>query len=180
MVKKQTHKKRAVFFDRDGTLCRDVHYLSKMEDLEIFSEISSLSMLKERGFALIGVSNQSGIARGIVAEPFTKQVNQTFMDLYGFDAFYYCPHHPDEHCSCRKPEPGMLIECRNDFGIDLKLSFVVGDNDVDMLLAKAVGATAILVKTGKMQSSPYADAVVNGLEDAVRFILAFIDRQDNA
>jgi heptosyltransferase II len=176
-VKKQVFAKRAVFFDRDGTLCRDADYLNKLEDLEIFTEISSLSTLRERGFSLIGISNQSGIARGIVQENITKQVNQVFMDRYGFDAFYYCPHHPDDHCSCRKPQPGMLIKGRNDYGIDLKRSFVVGDKDDDMILAKAVGATAILVKTGKTKTSLHADAVVEGLGDAVRTIVSMTNGQ---
>ncbi|MBI5631986.1 MAG: HAD hydrolase-like protein, partial [Nitrospirae bacterium] len=77
--------------------------------------------------------------------------------------------------SCRKPQPGMLIKARNDHGIDLKRSFVVGDKDVDMLLARAVGAKAILVKTGKAETSTHADAVVDGLADAVRTILAMSD-----
>ena len=176
-VKKRVFTKRAVFFDRDGTLCRDADYLNRLEDLEIFSEISCLSTLRERGFSLIGVSNQSGIARGIVQENITKQVNQVFMDRYGFDAFYYCPHHPDDHCSCRKPQPGMLIKGRNDHGIDLKRSFVVGDKDDDMILAKAVGAVAILVKTGKTKTSLHADSVVEGLGDAVRTILFITNGQ---
>jgi len=176
-VKKMVCTRRAVFFDRDGTLCRDAHFLNRMEDLDIFSQISSLSRLRERGFSLIGVSNQSGIARGIVQESIAKQVNQIFIDQYGFDAFYYCPHHPDDHCSCRKPQPGMLIRGRKEHGIDLKRSFVVGDKDDDMILAKAVGATAILVKTGKAERSPHADAVVNGLGDAVKTILAMTDGQ---
>ena len=179
-VKKLVFTKRAVFFDRDGTLCRDAHYLSRMEDLEIFSEITTLSGLREHGFSLIGISNQSGIARGIVPENVTKQVNQIFMDQYGFDAFYYCPHHPADHCSCRKPEPGMLIKGRIDHGIDLKRSFVVGDNECDMILAKAVGAKAILVKTGKTVTSPYADAVVEGLAEAVRTILSMSNGEHNA
>lgn len=179
-VKKLAFTKRAVFFDRDGTLCRDAHYLSRMEDLEVFPEIAALSKLKERDFSLIGVSNQSGIARGIVQESFTKQVNRIFIDQYGFDDFYYCPHHPHDHCSCRKPQPGMLITGRCDHGIDLKRSFVVGDKDDDMLLARAVGAKAILVKTGKAETSPYADAVVEGLDEAVRTIVSMSSGQGNA
>jgi len=178
-VKERVPGKRAIFFDRDGTLCRDAHYLNRMEDLEIFPEIAALAKLRERGYSLIGVSNQSGIARGIVPEAFTAQVNRIFTEQYGFDAFYYCPHHPDDHCSCRKPEPGMLITARNDHGIDLKRSFVVGDKDDDMLLAHAVGAKAILVKTGKAEASLYADAVADGLHDAVEAILAMSNESNN-
>ena len=171
-VRELAFAKRAVFFDRDGTLCKDAHYLSRMEDLEIFPEIAALSGLREQGFCLIGVSNQSGIARGIVPEGFTRSLHQLFIDRYGFDAFYYCPHHPDDHCSCRKPQPGMLIRSRRDHGIDLKRSFVVGDKDDDMRLARAVGAKAILVRTGKDVASSHADAVVEGLDEAVKTILS--------
>ncbi|MBS1115591.1 MAG: ADP-heptose--LPS heptosyltransferase, partial [Nitrospirae bacterium] len=94
-----------------------------------------------------------------------------FLDTYGFDAFYYCPHHPDEHCSCRKPEPGLLLDARVDYNINLKRSFVVGDKDLDMLLAKAVGATAILVRTGQDRVSSYADYTVGNIGEAVELII---------
>lgn len=171
-VKELVSTKRAVFFDRDGTLCRDADYLNNWDDFETFPEIASLKRLKDNGFLLIGATNQSGIARGIINESFAKDVNQIFIDKYGFDDFYYCPHCPDEHCSCRKPEPGMLFEARAKHRINLKESFVVGDKDADMLLAKAVGAKGILVKTGKQQESDYADYVVKGIKEAVDLILS--------
>jgi len=170
-VKKLLPSKKAVFFDRDGTLCKDADYMNKWEDFEAFPEIENLSRLKEKGFMLIGISNQSGIARGIVDEDFTKEVNKVFIDKYGFDDFYYCPHHPDDHCHCRKPEPAMLFRARAEHKINLKESYVVGDKDADMLLAKAVGAKAILIKTGKQQESEHADFVANNINDAVDFIL---------
>jgi len=171
-VKKLLPFRKAVFFDRDGTLCRDADYMNKWEDFEVFPEIEHLSRLKGKGFMLIGVSNQSGIARGIVNEDFTKEVNRVFVDKYGFDDFYYCPHHPDERCHCRKPEMGMLFRARVDHGINLKQSFVVGDKDADMLLAKAVGAKGILVKTGKQQESNYADFTSDNLKDVVDLIVS--------
>jgi heptosyltransferase-2 len=171
-VQRLVKTRRAVFFDRDGTLCRDADYLSRMEDLEIFPEVKGLSGLKEKGYALIGISNQSGIARGMIREAFAEEVNAIFTGEYGFDGFYYCPHHPDEHCSCRKPEPGLLLRARNDFGIDLKRSFVVGDKEADMLLAKAVGAGAIHVATGKEPVSPIADYSANDLNGVVDIIMS--------
>jgi heptosyltransferase-2 len=162
---------RAVFFDRDGTLCEDAHYLNSMENLRIFPEIRSLHRLKEKGFSLIGVTNQSGIARQVVERDFVRRVNDIFIDEYGFDGFYYCPHHPDEKCSCRKPEPGLLFRARNDFDIDLKRSFVVGDKESDVLLAKSVGATAVLVGTGP--EMPHMDGVevARDLAEAVDIVL---------
>ncbi len=170
-VKKVLPDKPAVFFDRDGTLCRDSGYINDMDDLRIFKETDSLGPLKERGFALIGITNQSGIARGVVDEAFVKEVDNIFIDQYGFDDFYYCPHHPDDHCSCRKPETGMLLEARAKHKIDFKRSYVVGDKEADILLAKAVGAKAILVLTGEAKESERADFVAKDLADAVDFIL---------
>lgn len=171
-IKNIMPERRAVFFDRDGTICREADYLNNWTAFEIFPETGSLPALKDAGFLLIGVTNQSGIYRGLVAEPFVKEVNRVFMDRYGFDDFYYCPHGPDEHCACRKPEPGMLLSARSEHRINLKKSYVVGDKDVDMLLAKAVGAKSVLVKTGKQQGSPYADFVADDLKEAVKFILS--------
>lgn len=161
----------AVFFDRDGTLCQDTGYINNMNDLHIFREIDALQPLRAEGFKLIGVSNQSGIARGMIEETFVQEVNKFFMDRYGFDDFLYCQHHPDEHCPCRKPEPGMLLKARTRHRIDFKKSYVIGDKDSDMLLARAVGARGILVQTGKQQDSQYADFTAANLAEAVKWIL---------
>jgi heptosyltransferase-2 len=169
-AQKLLNTERAVFFDRDGTLCRDAHYLSRMEDFEIFPGIEELQVLKSNGFKLIGISNQSGIARGKVDEAFVRKVNDIFMTDFGFDGFYYCPHHPDEHCSCRKPEPGMLLEARYDHGVDLKRSFVVGDKEMDMRLAKSVGAAGIHIMTGQEEHAPTADRIARDLKAVVKII----------
>jgi heptosyltransferase-2 len=161
----------AVFFDRDNTLNRDAGYMNRFEDFHVFEDIHQVSRLKERGFKLIGMSNQSGIARGLVNEGFVKEINGIFIKQYGFDDFYYCPHHPDEHCPCRKPEPDMLFQARNKHRISLKKSYVVGDKDSDMLLAKAVGAKGILVQTGKLMESTNADFTAKNLTEAVNVIL---------
>jgi heptosyltransferase-2 len=170
-IKKVLPRVPAVFFDRDGTLCQDTGYINNMNDFHIFPEIDYLTSLKEKGFKLIGISNQSGIARGLVDPNFVQKVNSLFTDKHGFDDFLYCPHHPDEHCPCRKPEPGMLLKARTRHKIDFKKSFVIGDKDSDMLLARAVGAKGILVQTGKLQTSHYADYTATNLTGAVNWIL---------
>lgn len=170
-IKKILPGSPAVFFDRDGTLCGDVGYLNKHDDLQIFKDINSVRLLKEKGFRLIGVSNQSGIARGLIKEDFVKEVNKIFIERYDFDDFYYCPHHPAEHCPCRKPEPGMLFRARSEHGIDLKKTFVVGDKEADMILAKAVGAKGVFVKTGQDKESLSADYEAKDLREAVNWIL---------
>lgn len=170
-IKEALPVKKAVFFDRDGTLCRDADYLNRWEDLEIYNDISNLQKLKQAGYLLIGISNQSGIGHGIVDEEFTKSVNDKFIKEYGFDDFFYCPHRPDEKCSCRKPETAMALWARAKHSIDFKKSYVVGDKDADMLLGRKIGAKTVLVKTGKQQSSEYADIIVQGLSQAVEAIL---------
>jgi len=169
-IKKILPRMPAVFLDRDGTLCEDVNYLSRHDDFRLLPGIDDLAVLKSLGFRLIGVTNQSGIGRGLVDEGFAREINNVFVERYGFDDFFYCPHLPEDNCSCRKPEPGMLHDARNKYGIDLKKSYVVGDKDADMMLAKAVGAKALFVKTGQQRDSAHAGHVVEGLKEAVDLI----------
>ncbi len=169
-VKELLPQKKAVFLDRDGTLCKDANYLNRWEDFDLLPGVERLVSLKDDGYELIGVSNQSGVAKGIIGEGFVKEVNAMFVDKYGFTDFYYCPHAPDDNCPCRKPEPGMLIRARAEHRIDLKRSFVVGDKDADMLLARAVGAKSILVRTGQLHESAHADAVVDDLDAAIKYL----------
>ena len=170
-IKKVLPEKPAVFFDRDGTLCKDTGYLNRYDDLHIFSYVEHVRSLKEEGFKLIGVTNQSGVAKGIIAESFVKDVNNILIEKYGFDDFYYCPHNPEEHCPCRKPEPGMLLKARAKHGIDFRKSYIVGDKETDMLLARAVGAQGVFVKTGHDKESRNADYEAKDLKEAVDFII---------
>lgn len=141
--------KKAVFFDRDGTICEDAHYLNDFKDFKPFKGCEDLVKLKENGYLLIGITNQSGIARGIVDEGFVREVNNLFIEKYGFDGFYYCKHGSADKCACRKPSPGMLYKARTDFKIDLKNSFMVGDKDADINAGLTVGATSIYMESKK-------------------------------
>jgi heptosyltransferase-2 len=161
----------AVFFDRDGTLCRDADYLNSWDQFKVFDEVTHLKSLLLHHFLLIGLTNQSGIARGLVDESFAREVNRHFIANHGFADFYYCPHHPDEGCECRKPGTGMLTRAAAEHQINPKMSYVVGDKDSDMLLARAVGAKAVLVRTGRQQRSHHADFIARDLEEAVRIII---------
>lgn len=171
MDRESPPRNRAVFLDRDGTLCEDVGYLSRWDDFKVFPDVTELNSLKSLGFKLIGITNQSGIARGIVKENFVREVNGVFIERYGFDGFYYCPHHPDEGCTCRKPRPEMALKARKEHGLDLKTSYVIGDKEADMLLARAIGAKSILVLTGEARESEAADYTARDLGEAVKFIL---------
>jgi heptosyltransferase-2 len=170
-VKELLPDKKAVFFDRDGTLCEDMNYLNNRDNFRLLPGVEDLARLKAGGFMLIGVTNQSGVARGLVEEGFVEEINGVFINDFGFDGFFYCPHHPEEHCSCRKPEPGMLHDARRTYGIDLRKSYVVGDKEGDMLLAKAAGAKGVFIRTGRNEDSSRADFVAEGLREAVDFVL---------
>jgi len=171
-VKDLLPRRRAVFFDRDGTLCEFSEYLNDWKNFKVMDDINSLNNLINKGFKLIGVTNQSGIARGIVSEDFVREANAVFTGKHGFEGFYYCPHNPDEHCPCRKPSPKMLLRARAEHGIDLKGSFVVGDREADILLAKAVGAKALLIESERAGNARAgADFTAKNLTGAVGWIL---------
>jgi D-glycero-D-manno-heptose 1,7-bisphosphate phosphatase len=183
--------RRAVFLDRDGTLIEEVDYLDRLDRLALYPwSVDAVRILNQAGFAVVVVSNQSGVARGLFDEAF---VAETHAQLNGrmaaggarIDRFYYCPHHPQgidpryrEVCGCRKPAPGMIRRAAEELGIDPRRAFVVGDRWLDVQLGQAVGATRVLVRTGygrreerRPQEGVTAAAVVDTLIDAVSWIL---------
>ena len=152
----------AVFLDRDGTIIEDVHYLSNLDSIEwIEGSEKAIRLLKDAGYKVIVITNQSGVARGIFKEDFPDEVHEEMNNhllQYGtvIDAFYVCPHHPEigppqyrKRCSCRKPEPGLILRASQEHGICLEKSFFIGDNVTDMEAAQNAGVQPILVLTGK-------------------------------
>ena len=153
-----------VFLDRDGTLNEDPGYLGDPELLILYPETGkALSVLKnELNFKLIVISNQSGIARGLITKEKVDAVNSKLNELLlkdnvQIDAFYYCPHHPDfsteEECSCRKPSPELVLRSAIDFNIDLSKSYFVGDTVSDIECGLNANLKTILVKTGYGEES---------------------------
>jgi len=147
---------RAVFLDRDGTLNEDPGYLGDAEKVVLFPHAGEvLSRLKnEFGYLLIVVSNQSGIGRGKITVEQVDAVNARINLLLkefkvSISKFYYCPHHPDEGCSCRKPLPGMIEQAVMEFDIDPSKSFIIGDSINDIKCGKAAGVKQILVLSGQ-------------------------------
>ena len=145
----------AVFIDRDGTLIRDADYLSSVDDLEVFEySAEALRMLKECGFLVMVVTNQSGIGRGLLTENEMHSVNDAIQLALGgvIDAFYFCPHRPGDGCVCRKPATGMIEQAAGDFEIDLANSWFVGDKKSDIETGFAAGTGTALVLTGYGES----------------------------
>ena len=149
----------AVFLDRDGTLIRDVGYLQRVEQLEILPQVpAALRLLREHGFKLVMVTNQSAVARGWMSERDLSEIHGALgaglaRGGVQLDGVYYCPHHPTEGsgsyrmiCRCRKPNVGMIERASAELGLDPPTSYVVGDQRTDIELADRIGATAVLIR----------------------------------
>jgi len=154
-------KRRAVFLDRDGTINVEKDYLHRVEEFEFIPGApDSIRKLKEAGYLVIVVTNQSGVARGYYDIEAVHRLHAHLdaeLSKIGaaIDAYYVCPHHPEHgvgdyrcQCDCRKPMPGMLLEAAGRFGIDLASSFLVGDNMSDVDAARNAGCRPVLVTTG--------------------------------
>ncbi len=151
---RENDTRRAIFLDRDGTVIAERDYLSDPAGLELLpGATSALASLRQLGFRLVLITNQSGIGRGLFNESRLEQIHDRLREVLGnddvaLDAIYYCPHLPDAQCDCRKPHSGLVMRAVEDLNIDPHLSFVVGDKACDIELGKRVGATTILVRTG--------------------------------
>lgn len=152
---------KAVFWDKDGTLIPDIPYNVNPARITLYPDAGeSLSRLRDAGFNLIVVSNQAGIAQGLFSETALADVWHRLTELlspFGAepDAFYYCPHHPNGSvkgytrlCSCRKPEPGLLIQATREHQIDLKASWMVGDILNDVEAGNRAGCHTLLIDRG--------------------------------
>ena len=153
---KPKYPTKAIFLDRDGTINIEKNYLFKIEDWEwIPGAIDALRLLNSRGYLLVVVSNQAGIARGKYSSEDVNKLHQFVQNELSsvqvkIDAFYYCPHHPQftGSCCCRKPEPGMLRQAVCDLNVDLESSWLIGDKLSDVDTADVLGINSILVETG--------------------------------
>lgn len=174
--------RRAVFLDRDGTLIQDRDYLADPDGVVLLpGVVEALHLLSDGGLAMVVVTNQSGIARGLyslddyhaVARRLDQELAREGLTL---DATYFCPHHPrfTGPCECRKPAPGMYLRAARELGLDLRDSFFVGDRKKDVDPAATFGGKGILVRTGygaeEEATVENGTAVVDSLLDAARLI----------
>jgi len=166
----------AVFLDRDGTICKDVHYLSKPKRFELLPGVAEgVRLLNGLNVKAIVITNQSGIARGYFTEYDLEKIHRRMMyELYKrdarIDAVYYCPHHPDDGCDCRKPRTGLLKRAERDFNLDLKWCFMVGDRELDVKTGWNAGCTSILIPSAETEKRIEADYILPSLHDAARLI----------
>lgn len=150
-------KRPAVFFDRDGVLNQDHGYVHRPEDFDwVDGAIQSIKLFNDNGWLVFVVTNQAGVARGYYDESQVHSLHAWIQDelrQHGahIDAFYYCPHHPEgtvsaltKTCTCRKPEPGMLLAALQEWPVDTDRSILIGDKESDIEAAKQAGITGIL------------------------------------
>ena len=147
-----TEGRRAVFFDRDGTLMEDAHYCGDPAMVKVFPGVpEGLRRLKQAGFGVFIVTNQSGIGRGLITEAQYRAVQEEFLRQAGrdlIDASYYCPDAPGVPSTCRKPEPGMVLQASAAHHVDLAASYFVGDKSADIECGRRAGTRTVLVLTG--------------------------------
>lgn len=180
-----------IFLDRDGTVNQEVDFLTSPEELALIPRSAeAIREAHQLGYRIFIVTNQSGIARGLLTEDQLTRINQVLtqeLERKGaaVDAIYYCPHHPDAKdplyaadCACRKPRTGMIERAEREFPIDRRRSFVIGDRLADIQLGNNAGIPAILVLTGygkdELEICRTANArmeyVASDLFDAIQYV----------
>ncbi len=175
-----------VFLDRDGTLNYDPGYLKVAAKLKLLAGVGpALARLKRAGARLVVVTNQSGVGRGIVTLKDLEAIHARLQGLLeqedaALEAIYFCPHHPDDGCRCRKPNVGMVERAVSELQLDLRRSYLIGDHARDIQLAHRVGAKAILLTPALVDAQALArlkveqampDAVTKSMAEAVDWIL---------
>ncbi len=183
--------KLAVFLDRDGVINEEVNYLSEPEQLRLIpGAAEAIARLNQAGLPVIVVTNQAGVARGLYPEAQIEVVHAALSHRLApagahIDRYYYCPHHPSEglppyrvECNCRKPKPGLLLQAAQDFDLELRRCFVIGDNRSDIALSQSAGCRTVLVLTGhgarvwrEWQDEFQPDQVAPDLSAAATWIL---------
>jgi len=146
----------AVFLDRDGVICENrADYVRSWAEFAFLPGVlAALCRLASTGWPSIVISNQSAVGRGLVSLDTVNAINENMLAHIRksgghIDAIYVCPHHPDEGCVCRKPQPGLLLQAAADYGLDLSRSCLIGDAESDMGAALEVGVLPLLVLTGR-------------------------------
>ncbi len=140
----------AIFIDRDGTIIEEVNYLSSFEQIKIYQfAYSAIKILKDYGYKIFLITNQSGVARGYFLESFVIEVNSYLCKKLNIDYFLYCPHLPEHNCNCRKPKTGLIKKVLEKYpDIKLKNSYFIGDKETDIETGLNCNMKTILIGTG--------------------------------
>jgi D-glycero-D-manno-heptose 1,7-bisphosphate phosphatase len=187
---------RIIFLDRDGVINLDSDGFIKHVSEFIFlpRSLAALRLLTESGFQVIVITNQSGVGRGIIAPGNLSAIHRHLIETVEKNGgrirdIFFCPHTPEDHCDCRKPEPGLLFKARHVCGIDLSCAAMVGDKAIDIECARRAGCQkAILVRTGHGEAAAKelagrgvsVDHIADDLYDAVCYLLAPLSLAESA
>ncbi len=184
----EPHRHRAVFLDRDGTVVKDIGYLTTPSELELLPGVIEGIRLLQSEFLIVIVTNQSVVARRLLDEKGLLSIHQSLAEiLYGcgacLDALYACLHLPEAGCRCRKPQPGLLLQASADLGIAPGRSFMIGDKGADILTGQRAGVAAtVLVRSPQTAASLTPELaptyVADDLYSAARLILDHQARSD--
>lgn len=173
---------RYILLDRDGVINQDSDDFIKSPDewLPIDGSLEAIALLNQQGYKVIVITNQSGLARGLFDVATLEKIHAKMQRLVAekngnIEAIYFCPHGPSDDCHCRKPKPGLLEAFAAEHNADLNGMIVIGDSLRDLQSAQAVGASPMLVKTGKghktLAENPNLNIpVFENLYDAAKFI----------
>lgn len=154
-------KNRAIFLDRDGVINKHIPYCSRPEDFEFLPLVAEgIRLLNEKGFKVVVVTNQSGIGRGYFTEGMLsvihyKMTQELLKHGAHIDAIYYCPHHPEDNCTCRKPNTDMLLKAAKELNIELNQSYMIGDSEIDIETGKKVGCKTFLIVSDEKKDKSY-------------------------
>ena len=148
---------KTIFLDRDGVVNKEVRYLYKLSDFEFIDGIFDACLYFQKlGYEIVIVTNQSGIARGYYNENDYLKLTEWMLGQFNNNGIkildtFYCPHDPESLCECRKPKPGMFLEAKKQYNIDMKNSWMIGDSESDIKSANAAGIfNTILVRSGHL------------------------------
>ncbi|WP_181068011.1 HAD-IIIA family hydrolase [Rathayibacter sp. AY1A7] len=173
---------RGILFDRDATLVVDVPYNGDPAQVSPMpTALAAVERAREAGLAMGVVTNQSGIARGIIDRGQADAVNRRVDELFGgFDVWMLCPHGPEDGCSCRKPRPGMVLGAAEQLGLPASSLAVIGDIGADVGAAAAAGARGVLVPTPITRAEEVDAAPLQAatLLEAVELLLAMQPDED--
>ena len=146
---------KVIFLDRDGVINKEIGYLYKIKDFSFINGVFKVcNYLQSVGYNLIIITNQSGIARGYYKEDDFYRLNKWMLKQFTNHGIkildiFFCPHHPNVECNCRKPKPGLLLDANKKYRIDMKNSWMIGDKEVDIMAANAANImNTILVRSG--------------------------------
>ncbi|RLF36497.1 MAG: D-glycero-beta-D-manno-heptose-1,7-bisphosphate 7-phosphatase [Thermoplasmata archaeon] len=180
---------KAVFIDRDGTINVNVEYLDNPDDFQMYPGVAEgIKVLRDNGFKVIVVTNQSGIARGYFTEKILEGIHQKMRKELmkkgaDVDGIYYCPHHPNDNCDCRKPNTGLIEKAVEDLDIDLQRSYMIGDRMLDVEAGYRMGLKTVLIPENwekvrdEMKMSPVKpDYICDSFYKGVKWII-YIDKK---